>query len=341
MKNTGYFGAIDIFRIVAAALVVAIHAPDVTFLGETGNLLLSGVIARLAVPFFFAVTGFFTDFTSTANLKRLLAKTALMYAAATAVYLPYGSYSASIRQMMFDGSFYHLWYFPALAIGAVIVFALKKFSTAAALAIAAALYAFGLCGDSYYKFAANAEPIRKALDVLSNVFSYTRNGIFFAPLFLLIGSVLGNKLRRDLSENRSPIRPLISATCFVISLAALIVERFSLCGIVFAVHDNMFISLIPCTVFLILMLSSIKMKPKPLLRQISMWVYIIHPVIIDLWIRVKNSLDAAGTLNTDARNVICTASISLVTAAVMAVLLSIRKLPRRKARAGYSRALTE
>lgn len=330
MKKTDYFGAIDIFRIAAAALVVAIHAPDVTFLGETGNLLLSGVIARIAVPFFFAVTGFFTDFTSTASLKRLLAKTALMYAAATAVYLPYGSYSAGIRQMMFDGTFYHLWYFPALAIGAVIVFALKKLPACAALTIASALYAFGLCGDSYYKLAVNAEPIRKALEVLSNVFSYTRNGIFFAPIFLLIGNVLGNKLSRDLNENRRPISPLISVPCFAVSLAALIAERFSLRGITFAVHDNMFISLIPCTVFLLLLLSAIRLKARPALRQISMWIYIIHPIIIDLWIRVKNGLDSAGTLNSDARHVIHTASIALGAAAVMVILLSIKKLSRKR-----------
>lgn len=322
-------GAIDLFRIVAAALVIAIHAPAVPFLGETGNLLLSGVTARLAVPFFFAATGFFTDFSSAAAIKKLVVKNALIYAAATAVYLPYGSYFANIKQILFDGSFYHLWYFPAAAMGAVIAFALKKLPTAAALAIASALYAFGLCGDSYYKLAVNAEPIRKALDVLSNVFSYTRNGFFFAPIFLLIGSVLGNVRRRDLSGNRRPISPLISAPCFAVSLAALIVERFLLRGITFAPHDNMFISLIPCTVFLLLLLSAIRLKSRYVLRQISMWIYIIHPIIIDLCIRVENSLDITGTFNADAQHVIRTASISLVTAAVMGILLSIKKCPKK------------
>ena len=56
--KTKYFGAFDYFRIIAAALVVSIHAPAVPFLGDAGNLLLSGTFARLAVPFFFAVTGF-------------------------------------------------------------------------------------------------------------------------------------------------------------------------------------------------------------------------------------------------------------------------------------------
>ena len=322
-------GAIDMFRIVAAALVIMIHTGDIPFLGESGNLLLSGVFARIAVPFFFAVTGFFTDFSSAENVKKLLKKTVLMYAAATAVYLPYGSYFASIKQVVFDGSFYHLWYFPALALGAEIVFFLKKLPTAAALTIASALYAFGLCGDSYSLIAQKAEPMRRLLEVLVNVFFYTRNGIFFAPLFLLIGNIIGNKIRSD-DKLRSPKNTFDFASGFVLSLVLLGVERFSLRGITYAPRDSMFISLIPCTVFLMLTLSSVRIKPKPVLRRVSMWIYIIHPIFIDLITRVKNSLTETGTLGDDARHVILTALISIVTAAVIEILLTIKNHPDKK-----------
>ncbi len=327
-SNNNDLGAFDWFRMIAAALVIAIHAPAVPFLSESGNLLLSGVIARIAVPFFFAITGFFTDFSSLASLKKLLIKTALLYAAATAVYLPYGSYFASIKQVLFDGSFYHLWYFPALALGAVIVFALKKLPAAVSIAIAAVLYVFGLCGDGYRTLAENIEPLRRALDVLSKVFSYTRNGIFFAPLFLLIGNIIGNNLR---GNSKRPISLYISAPCFALSLIVLAVERFSLRGITFAPRDNMFVSLIPCTVFLLLMLSTVKLKPVPVLRQISMWVYITHPIIIDFVTRVSNGFDkTSGTLSDDARHVIFTASISLAASAFFGILLSRKKSPKQR-----------
>ena len=321
------FGAIDLFRIIAASLVITIHAREIPFLGESGNLLLSGVIAKIAVPFFFAVTGFFTDFASTANVKKLFEKTVKMYIAATAVYLPYGSYSASIKEVVLDGSFYHLWYFPALALGAVIVFFLKKLPTAAALTITSALYAFGLCGDSYILLAQKAEPMSLALSLLSKVFIYTRNGIFFAPLFLLIGNMIGNKVRNDDERFRRPKNTLVLAICFMLSLILLSIERFSLRGITFAPWDNMFILLIPCTVFLMFMLSSMKVKPKPVLRRVSMWIYIIHPVFIDLIMRVKNSLNETGTLGSDAQHAIFTALIAIVTAAVMEILLTIKRLP--------------
>ncbi|MGN0670721.1 MAG: acyltransferase family protein [Oscillospiraceae bacterium] len=324
--KTNNFGATDYFRIIAAALVISIHAPAVPFLGDAGNLLLSGTFARLAVPFFFAVTGFFTDLSSAAAVKKLLVKTALIYAAATAVYLPYGTYFANIKQILFDGTFYHLWYFPAVMMGAVIVFWLKKLPTVPAVVIASLLYTFGLCGDSYRNLANFIEPLSKTLDVLSNVFSFTRNGLFFAPMFLLLGNILGNKVRRALDEKRSPINLFIAIPCFLLSLGMLVSERFSLKEITFAPNNNMFISLVPCTIFLLLILSAVRLKPQPVLRQISMWIYIVHPIIIDLINRITIGFDkVTGTFDDNAQNVIFSASISLATAVVFGILFSVKK----------------
>ncbi len=320
MKNNKDLGALDIFRLAAAALVVFIHAPAIPALGDTGNLILSGAVARIAVPFFFAVTGMFTDFSSAEKIKKLVKKTTLIYAAATAVYLPYGTYYSSVRQLVFDGSFYHLWYFPALIAGVLIVFLLRKLPLPAAFGISAALYAFGLFGDSYAYLVQGIPAVKTAIDLSAKIFSYTRNGIFFAPLFLLIGNFIGNRLPEP---PRRAKRALISAPCLLLSVAALIFERLSLRGITFAPHDNMFISLVPCTAFLLLLLTSIKARPLPALRTISMWIYIIHPIIIDLTIRITEGCNAAdGTLSEDARGTISKAAISLVTAAVAAVVLS-------------------
>lgn len=55
------------------------------------------------------------------------------------------------------------------------------------------------------------------------------------------------------------------------------------------------------SVFLMLTLSVIRMKSCPVLRQISMWIYIFHPVIIRLCKSIVKSLDATGTLNDNAQ----------------------------------------
>lgn len=323
MQNNKELGALDIFRLAAAALVVFIHAPAIPALGETGNLILSGALARIAVPFFFAVTGMFTDFSSAEKIKKLVQKTILIYAAATAVYLPYGTYYSSVRQLVFDGSFYHLWYFPALIAGVLIVFMLSKLPVPAAFGISSMLYAFGLFGDSYAYLVQNIPAVNSAMELFAKIFSYTRNGIFFAPLFLLIGNLIGNKLP-DLP--RRPKRALIFAPCLLLSVTALIFERLSLRGITFAPHDNMFISLVPCTAFLLLLLTSIKAKPRPALRTLSMWIYVIHPIIIDLTIRITEGYNAAdGTLSEDAESTIYRAAMAVVTAEVMAFAMSRKK----------------
>ncbi len=336
MKNNN-FGAIDLFRLIAAVLVIAIHVPAIPFLSEAGNLLLSQIIARLAVPFFFSVTGFFVDLSNAASVKKLVIKNSLIYIAATAIYLPYGSYDSTIKQLLFDGTYYHLWYFPAVMLGAVIVYGLRKLSAASAVVIALLLYAFGLAGDSYRMLAEKIDLLDRILDNLSGVFSYTRNGFFFAPLFMLIGNIIGNKIRRDLAENRRPISIFISLPCLALSIFLLGIEWCLLAGKANILYYNMFISLIPCIVFLMLLLSAIELKPYPILRRISMWIYIVHPIFINLIGCLINYYDkTTGRLNSNASSAIVNASISIVNAVIFGILLFVKRKETTTRSAGSS-----
>ena len=61
--GTAYTGkaytGIDYFRCVAAFLVIAIHTSIFTTYSEQFDMIATRIIARIAVPFFFATTGFF------------------------------------------------------------------------------------------------------------------------------------------------------------------------------------------------------------------------------------------------------------------------------------------
>lgn len=50
---------INYFRMVAALLVVAIHTSPLCSYSQLGDFILTRMIARVAVPFFFMTTGFF------------------------------------------------------------------------------------------------------------------------------------------------------------------------------------------------------------------------------------------------------------------------------------------
>lgn len=50
---------LDWFRMAAAVLVVAIHTSPLSSFNESADFILTRIIARIAVPFFFLITGFF------------------------------------------------------------------------------------------------------------------------------------------------------------------------------------------------------------------------------------------------------------------------------------------
>ena len=122
------------------------------------------ILARLAVPFFLMVTGHFVLFFPPDKVKKYLKSSLKAYLAVTLLYLPlsiYGGYFEDfspytpLKLLLFDGVYYHLWYFPAVIMGILIVrFLQKHFSHKSALAICVFLYFIGLLGDSYYGFAA-------------------------------------------------------------------------------------------------------------------------------------------------------------------------------------------
>ena len=72
-------------------------------------------------------------------LLRFVRKTLLLYAAAILIFLPANLYAGQlkdmgaadfIRMLLFDGTFYHLWYLPASITGVLLLWMLgKKFSS--------------------------------------------------------------------------------------------------------------------------------------------------------------------------------------------------------------------
>lgn len=56
--NKSYIG-IDLFRVIAAILIIAIHTSPFGSYNTWADFVLTRVIARVAVPFFFMTSGFF------------------------------------------------------------------------------------------------------------------------------------------------------------------------------------------------------------------------------------------------------------------------------------------
>lgn len=201
--KTESLGGFDRFRVPAALLVIAIHTGPLLSLNGEANYLLTDILARIAVPFFFSVSGWFLVprllREGRAALIPFVKKLLLLYGAAVLLYLPLNLYNhtleesgfALLRDVLFNGTFYHLWYFPALVLGACLVYGLLRIlGPRWAWLPALLLYAAGLLGDSYFGLTAALPPLRAGYEALFLLFDYTRNGLFFPPVFLLLGGWL-------------------------------------------------------------------------------------------------------------------------------------------------------
>ena len=286
-KNESYSG-IDYFRFIAALLIVAIHTSPLSSFSETGNFIFTRIVSRVAVPFFFMTSGFFLISRYTCNAEKLgafIKKTTLIYGVAILLYIPINVYNGYfkmdnllpniIKDIVFDGTLYHLWYLPAAIVGAVIAWYLvKQWAYRKAFAVTLVLYIVGLFGDSYYGIAENIPSLNSFYHLIFQVSDYTRNGIFFAPIFFVLGGYIS-----DNKDKLSFKKSIIGFTaCFSLMFAeALTLHRFELQR-----HDSMYVFLLPSICFLFYFLMHFKGKNRAQLRTISLIIYIIHPFVIVL-----------------------------------------------------------
>lgn len=291
MQDNKNLGSLDYFRLFAAFLVIAIHTSPLSSFSSNADFIFTRILARMAVPFFLMVTGYFLLpqylFEHTKDFRpllRFIKKTLLLYVAAIVIYLPVNFYAGQLhganifdifRMFIFDGTLYHLWYLPASIIGVLLIILIsRKQSFRATVGTALVLYGFGLLGDSYFGFISNSGLLRVVYESMFRVFSYTRNGFFYAPVFLVMGAGI-KKL-----QGRNKKTTIVFG--FLLSVLLMIGEGLTLNYLDVQRHDSMYICLLPCMYFLFQIMLSVKARPAKSLRTISTWIYVIHPLFIVL-----------------------------------------------------------
>lgn len=297
MNRENAYTGIDYFRFIAAFLIIAIHTSPLSSFSETGDFILTRIIARVGVPFFLMTSGFFLIYGYACNADKLRAfvkKTALIYGVCIAVYIPVNIYNGYfsmdnllpniIKDIFFDGTMYHLWYLPASIIGGILAwFFVKRYGFWRALAITSILYVIGLFGDSYYGIAENVPALENFYGYLFEVSDYTRNGIFFAPVFFVMGGIIADK------ESSFSFRQCLAGCgiCF----GGMFAEAMILHNLGVQRHDSMYFMLLPCMYFLFTALTFSRGKRVVFLRTSALLIYIIHPMMI---IAVRLAAKIAG-----------------------------------------------
>ena len=303
--------ALDRFRLLAAVLVVCNHTGPLDSLSPTADFFLTRVLARLAVPFFFIVSGYFLAKGQWKHTGRFLRKTLLLYLAAVALYLPLNWYNGGysplewVKKLLADGTLYHLWYFPAVLLGVVVARNLARLPHSAALGVAAVLYLIGIGGDSWYGLVSQAPALEELYGGIFQVFDYTRNGLFFAPLFLLLGAAGIQWSRRA------------SAWGLAGSFAAMAAEAFFLRSQGWPRHDSMYLALPLVSVFLFSLLLGCNRGRDQRAARLSLLVYLLHPWSIVL---VRGGAEVLGLEGILVRNSLGHFCAVLVLTACMALV---------------------
>ncbi len=286
MNKSKTYTGIDWFRFIAAFLVIAIHTSPLLSYSEIGDFILTRIIGRIGVPFFIMTSGFFLISRYTYNADKLISfikKTTCIYVISIIIYIPINIYNGYfnmdnlltniIKDILFDGTMYHLWYIPASIMGAIIAwFIVKKLGFKRALLITSILYVIGLFGDSYYGIIEKIPMLKTLYNCLFEISDYTRNGIFFAPVFFVLGGIIADNSIRISLKN--------SIIGFVISLLMMFCEGMLLHRFGLQRHDSMYIMLLPCMYFLFNALTFWKGSRILLLRTSALIIYIIHPMVI-------------------------------------------------------------
>ena len=285
------YAAIDIAKYVSALLVVCIHTYPLLEVSETLNTFFIQVICRMAVPFFFVSSGYFffqKEFASKEEsldyLIRYEKRLFKIYAIWTIVYLPYTilDYAHSgfrlyhvlsyLRDVVLNGSYYHLWFLPALMLGTFIVWILLTYIGPKRMyQVVGSLYFVGYLINVF-------TPIWQSLPFVSFVFGFftklmvtSRNGLFFAPIFLAIGYLLATtkRLRRKVSG---------LGWCICTLLLACEVSLYYFLGILRDL-TSMYLLLVPLTFFMTNFLLTSHRYYKPVylqLRHESLLIYTSH-----------------------------------------------------------------
>ncbi|WP_054024730.1 acyltransferase family protein [Bacillus sp. FJAT-28004] len=293
MVSKPNYSGLDWLKFIAALFVIANHTSPLLSYNEYTDFLFSGIISRLAVPIFFMSTGFFFFRKLTGDkvkdqkaLFGYIKKIGWLYSIAILLYIPLNVYKGDfsdhftfvsfMRDIVFDGTFYHLWYLPALIIGLFITYYLyQKLSLSMLLVIGSLLYAVGLLGDSYYGITQNIAFLKHFYEWMFHIFDYTRNGLFYAPIYLILGIWAAKKPQ--------PARkPIAYAALFLVSLALMITEASILKAIQYPRHDSMYVFAWPATYFLFQWALSWKGRTGKAFREWRVWIYILHPIAIVL-----------------------------------------------------------
>lgn len=309
-KSRKELSTIDFAKFIFAICVVYLHVPAFFSFSEKLSYFIT-LPCKIAVPFFFLSGGYFlfekikhckTENEEKMVLRDYCKKLGGIWLSWSAVYFlcrvidivfNVGSQLLSVRiffyyvrvllqDFIFRGISEHLWYLPASIVGTIIVYLLRKTkSKVFTQSVIGVLLVLGFLGNTYSFLLPDG--LQRVYTLVMSIILTTRNGVFWAPVFILIGSYISDK-GIETFQNKKIFRALcIAVLGLVIEGIWIFIRAESL------VYVDMMVFLIPIAAFMFIFLAHIDLGVKQeitrRMRDMSLSIYLIHPLV--LWIMKK------------------------------------------------------
>lgn len=291
MKNKINYQMVSFLQFIFSRLVIMLHSSRL-FQNDAYHFIQKSLFSRMAVPFFIVCSSFFIQAKTSQDPtypKKYFKNYVKTYLVWSVIFFPYGLfyfYSLSLPSAMiplgllvailYTGMCYHLWYIPAFLTGSYLVnAALKKFHWKIVFFVSFVLFTFGSI-ETYFAFLKDT-PMLSIYSSYTTIFFTSRNGLFFAPVFVCIGHFL-----YDYKESR-----LFSQNCFTKLLLAFLL--LCLEGLLIfpneGIDKNFLFTLIPFSMFLFnwaIRTDLFRDQSLYKLKKLSTFYFFIHPIFIEL-----------------------------------------------------------
>jgi serine/alanine racemase len=271
--------ALETFSFISIGLVIASTISPLTSISISADMFVTKILSSIACPFLLMLAG--SCILGGCQQRQWMHRILIIYLFVGILYLP-ASVAAKtidipalnigviIRMLMFEGDMYHLWIFPAMLIGTAIVYTLCRLNhPAISWGIVLMLYAIGLFGDSWSGTLSGSHVFTSFYWYIYYFFAYTKNGLFFAPVFIYMGYWLRN---RPINQS--------CGTLFIFSFAGMIIESLLLQHFTAAHSYSMYLFLLPSMYYLFQMLKDSSENVSQETCSICTLSYLLYPYVI-------------------------------------------------------------
>lgn len=274
------YQSVDLLKVLLIVMIVAVHGSFLYDYSRIWGHIINNGLFRISVPVFFVINGYF--FEAVLRKKEAIRwskRIFILYLIWMIFYIPYwldpSNPFRSAIEMTFG--FHHLWYISALFGAGIVLYAFRKFSTKALLAVAFGMFLIGLLiqyTGQYHVFSNTP--------IVDRVFGFNfshRNFLFIGFPFLTAGYLIRKEQLEQRVKRKSLIFILLACAALYAFESAILYINLS--GQV--AFDVYLMSFFVCPIiFLLVLKSNVKLGKfkTELIGSYVTAIYLIHPIFI-------------------------------------------------------------